>query len=174
MIDQTLVLNASYEPLGTVSMRRALVLVLKEKAVVLSQGREELHSANLTVAVPSVVLLSQYVRVHRRSAPLTRRAVMQRYNFTCAYCRRRGDTLDHVVPRSRGGQHSWTNVVVACRPCNNRKADLLLSELGWALPFRLTEPAPSSGGQITLRQHHPEWETYLSGWSARGPELLAS
>lgn len=174
MLDRTLILNASYEPLGTVSMRRALVLVMNEKAVVLSEGEQLLHAASVTLRVPSVVLLSQYVRIHRRSIPMTRRAVMQRYNFTCVYCQKRGDTLDHVVPRSRGGLHTWTNVVVACRPCNNRKADRLLSEIGWTLPIPLTEPAPSTGGQIATRESHPEWDTYLDGWGTRRSQLLAS
>src|ERR1700742_3800690 len=110
-----LVLNATYEPLCVVPMRRAVVLVLAEKAVVLEAGETVMHSASASIQVPSVVRLSRYVRVpYRRDVPLTRRAVLDRDAHTCVYCGVRADTIDHVRPRSRGGQHHWTNVVAAC------------------------------------------------------------
>lgn len=171
-----LILNASYEPLGVIPLRRAVVLVLAEKAVVLAEGVDAVHSATLTLQAPAVVLLARYVKVpHRRAVPLTRRAVLSRDAHTCVYCGLRGDTLDHVVPRSRGGVHTWTNVVTACARCNHKKADRLLSEIGWALPFTPSQPT----GVVSLlagrtARVDPAWEPYLSGdWRDDGVEALA-
>jgi 5-methylcytosine-specific restriction endonuclease McrA len=155
----TLVLNASYEPLCIVPLRRAVVLVLAEKAVVVEEGETLLRSERLAMNAPTVVRLSRYVRVpYRRAVPLTRRAVLARDGHRCAYCSARADTIDHVLPRSRGGGHIWTNVVAACARCNHRKGDRLLSEMGWRqVPtadraaghrgrrFRLGRPRPGLG-----------------------------
>ena len=131
-----LVLNATYEPLCVVPLRRAVVLVLAEKAVVVEAGQTVMHSERLAVAVPTVVRLSRFVRVpYRREVPLTRRAVLDRDAHSCVYCNGRADTIDHVRPRSRGGQHVWTNVVAACARCNHRKGDRLLTEMGWHLAY---------------------------------------
>jgi 5-methylcytosine-specific restriction endonuclease McrA len=116
---RALVLNATDLPLAVVPARRAVVLVLKEKAeVVLSNGMI-FHSEHLVLEAPSVVRLRRYVRVpYRPHAPLTRRAVFARDDWTCQYCAAPAENLDHVVPRSRGGLHVWENVVAACRHCN--------------------------------------------------------
>lgn len=159
-----LLLNASFEPLCVVSTRRAVVLVLSEKAVPLEFGPCVLHSARCTITAPTVVLLSRYVRVpyRRGGGAVTRRAVLHRDHHRCAYCGSKADTVDHVVPRSRGGRHEWTNVVAACLRCNGRKADHLLSEIGWFLPFA---PAPPDGllaRVVGLGGVHPAWEPYLT------------
>jgi 5-methylcytosine-specific restriction endonuclease McrA len=159
-----LLLNASFEPLCVVSTRRAVVLVLSEKAVPLEFGPSVLHSARCTITAPTVVLLSRYVRVpyRRGGGAVTRRAVLHRDHHRCAYCGSKADTVDHVVPRSRGGRHEWTNVVAACLRCNGRKADHLLSEIGWSLPFA---PAPPDGllaRVVGLGGVHPAWEPYLT------------
>ncbi|MCM3655854.1 HNH endonuclease [Agromyces mediolanus] len=168
----TLILNASYEPLAVVPMRRAMLLVLNGKASVVEAAEGWLHSRSARYAVPSVVLLQHYVRIPLRPVPLTRRAALQRYGYRCAYCRDYGDTLDHVVPRSRGGGHSWGNVVVACRRCNHKKADKMLAEIGWRLPFELTEPVPTPQARAGLwSTRHPEWAQYLG--SMPQPALLA-
>src|SRR6266508_763674 len=121
---RALVLNATYEPLAIVSARRATVLVLAAKAELVQASDLTFHSQRLTVAVPSVVRLRRFVRVpyHRRLA-VSRRAVMARDNGSCQYCGRFADSIDHIVPRSRGGTHIWENVVAACRSCNLRKRD---------------------------------------------------
>ena len=158
----TLVLNASYEPLCVVPVRRAVLLLLLEKAVVEQPSEHVLHSERLTVVAPSVVRLHRYVRVPRRArVPVTRRGVLARDRERCAYCRGRADTIDHVVPRSRSGPHVWENVVAACARCNHRKADHLLAELGWELGFT---PAAPSGPLPGTQVHHPDWEPYLTGW----------
>ncbi|MDP9417944.1 MAG: HNH endonuclease, partial [Actinomycetota bacterium] len=135
-----LVLNATYEPLCVVSLRRAVVLVLAEKATVVEASDALLRSERLAVIAPAVVRLTHFVRVpYRRTPPLTRRAVLERDGHSCVYCGARADSVDHVIPRSRGGEHAWGNVVAACFRCNHRKGSRLLAELGWSLLFR---PAP--------------------------------
>ncbi|MDH4148039.1 MAG: HNH endonuclease, partial [Acidimicrobiia bacterium] len=126
---RALVLNASYEPLGIVSSRRAIVLSLAGKADVLHETDEVMRSEHRTVGVPSVVRLRYFVRVpFQRRITMSRRAVLFRDAGRCQYCSRDADSIDHVVPRSRGGTHSWDNVVAACRRCNLAKGNRLLDE----------------------------------------------
>src|ERR1700761_4547370 len=136
LMSGALVLNATYEPLCVVPLRRAVVLVLAEKATVIEVGGSVVRSAELALPAPSVVRLARYVRVpYRHQVPVSRRAIFQRDGHRCAYCTGRAETIDHVLPKSRGGLHEWGNVVAACARCNHRKADRLLSEIGWTLPF---------------------------------------
>ena len=119
---RALVLNASDSPLAVVPARRAVVLVLKEKAEVIVSNGMVFRSATISMEAPSVVRLRRYVRVpYRPHAPLTRRAVFARDEWTCQYCAAPAENLDHVIPRSRGGTHTWENVVAACRRCNAKK-----------------------------------------------------
>ena len=130
---RVLVLNATYEPINVCTVRRAVVLLLKEKAELLERGRMELRSENSTLARPVVIRLITYVRVprdaHRRK--ITRRAVFARASWTCQYCGSRSNlTVDHVIPRSKGGASSWENIVASCAPCNRRKGDRLPRQVG--------------------------------------------
>ncbi len=160
---RTLVLNAGYEPLGVVSFKRALILVLNQKATVLSGAPEQqVHSARGSYPLPRVILLSRYVRVpHSRQVPLSRRGVLRRDSNQCAYCRRSANTIDHVQPKSRGGQDTWENLVACCLKCNNIKGDKTLQELGWELSFT---PRMPSGMAWTIRGADivdPEWIDFL-------------
>ena len=130
---RVLVLNATFEPINVCTVRRAVVLLLKEKAELLERGVSELHSESSTVARPVVIRLVTYVKVprdaHRRK--ITRRAVFARDSWTCQYCGSRSNlTVDHVIPRSKGGSSSWENIVASCAPCNRRKADRLPRQAG--------------------------------------------
>jgi 5-methylcytosine-specific restriction endonuclease McrA len=157
-----LVLNATYEPLCVVSARRAVVLVLGEKAELVHDSGARLHSAHLTVAVPSVVRLTTYVRVPvRRRAPLNRRAVFARDGGRCQYCSAPAESIDHVVPRSRGGQHVWENVVAACRACNTRKRDRMLSETPMALRHDPSAPRQLTWISVAAGTVPSAWEAYL-------------
>ncbi|MGI9093934.1 MAG: HNH endonuclease [Mycobacteriales bacterium] len=166
MSTTTLVLNATYEPLGVVSERRAVVLVLAHRAVVLERGETAFHAERVTVPAPRVVRLSRYVRVpYRHGVPLTRRALFERDGYRCAYCAARAETVDHVIPRSRDGVHEWSNVVAACRRCNHQKSDRLLAELGWEL--RVAPRTPSRTATL-LRGHareDPLWTQYVAPWA---------
>ena len=128
-----LVLNATYEPINVCTVRRAVVLLLKEKAEVIEHGEWDLRSASRSVQRPVVIRLVTYVRIprdtHRRK--ITRRAVFARDGWTCQYCGARTNlTVDHVIPKSKGGSSSWENIVASCAPCNRRKGDSLPRQVG--------------------------------------------
>jgi 5-methylcytosine-specific restriction endonuclease McrA len=125
---RVLVLNATYEPINVCTVRRAAVLLLKEKAELVEHATWELRSEHATLPRPMVIRLVSYVRVprdtHRRK--ITRRAVFARDGWECQYCGARAHlTVDHVIPRSKGGTSTWENIVAACAPCNRRKGDHL-------------------------------------------------
>ncbi|GEB53719.1 MULTISPECIES: HNH endonuclease [Streptomyces] len=148
----TLVLNASFEPLSTVSLRRAVVLVMREKAVVeQSHPGLRVRAAQLELPVPQVIRLCRYVRVpFRQRAPWSRRGVLVRDRHRCAYCGRRATTVDHIVPRSRGGRDTWLNTVAACSADNHRKADRTPAQAGMSLLVQPFEPTPADALLLAL------------------------
>ncbi len=168
---ETLVLNASFEPLSTVSLRRAVVLVMQDKAVV-EQAHPGLRvrAADVDVPMPQVIRLCRYVRVpFRQRAPWSRRGVLVRDRHRCAYCGRRATTVDHVQPRSRGGGDTWLNTVAACAEDNQRKADRTPEQAGMRLLVRPFEPTPADALLLALgvrdRAGLPEWLALRrSGW----------
>lgn len=164
---RTLVLNAGYEPLAVVTFRRAIVLVLNEKASVIAAEGEPVIGPTDALARPSVILLHRYVRVpYRDGVAVTRRGVLRRDNHLCAYCARTASTIDHVFPRSRGGEESWENLVACCLPCNNLKGNRSLSELGWQLRC---VPRPPRGRMWQIRElERPaeQWVAFLQQHSA--------
>src|SRR4051794_26021018 len=142
----SLVLNQTYEPLCVVSVRRATILVISAKAVCVADGEGVLHSAREAMPIPLVIRLNRYVRVpYRTHVGLSRRAIFARDGGRCAYCRGPAETIDHVMPRSRGGVHEWDNVVAACAKCNHYKGDRTLAELGWRLHAVPTAPQGTAG-----------------------------
>ena len=160
---RTQVLNAGYEPLAVVSFKRALVLVMNEKATVVERvDGDPVWGAQGAYERPAVILLRRYVRVPgSRHIPVTRRGVLRRDGHRCAYCAKMASTIDHVLPRSRGGADSWENLVACCLRCNNVKGDRTPQEMGWEL--RLV-PRPPYGAQWTVRgteRTDPRWEPYL-------------
>jgi len=137
---RALVLNATFEPLCIVSSRRALLLVLATKAELVHDTGRRFRSERMEVPEPSVVRLARYVHVpYERAVAVNRRTVFARDAHRCQYCGSAAESIDHVVPRSRGGRHAWDNVVAACRRCNTRKEDRLPHEAGLVLR---TKPAP--------------------------------
>ena len=164
---KALVLNATYEPLCVVSVRRAVVLVLKEKAEVVHATDAELHSERRAFAVPSVIRLNYFVKVpFRARAALSRRAVFVRDNHRCQYCGASAENIDHIIPRSRGGEHVWENVVAACRPCNTRKEDRLIHEVGFVLRRKPMAPRELTWVVVAVGTVHPHWEPYLQPGAA--------
>ena len=157
-----LVLNATNEPLSVVPARRAAVLVLNGKADAVHLSGTVLRSEHLRVEIPSVVRLQYYVRVpYLRRGSLSRRGVLARDAHRCQYCGRRADSIDHVRPRSRGGAHSWDNVVAACRRCNTRKRDQLLSETGMRLYRTPRPPTWTTLIRLSTDDVPDHWSTYL-------------
>ena len=136
-----MVLNTSSEPLHLIRLGRAIHLLLGGRAELVQQDGLVV-AGDLSFPRPTVIRLRGYIHIPYREAPLTPRNLKLRDGGICQWCGRRGgDTIDHVVPRSRGGAHIWTNVVLACRACNNRKGDRLAKELGWTLPRRPSGPS---------------------------------
>ncbi len=162
---RVLLLNATYEPLTALPLRRAIVLLVCGKADIVHGDTSGLvlHSAAGSVEVPSVIRLRVYVRVpYRARVPLTRAALMHRDRFRCAYCAGKAETIDHVVPRSRGGTHTWENCVACCARCNHKKADKLLAELGWPLRTMPTAPRGRHWRLLAgLVEADPQWLPYL-------------
>ncbi len=138
------------------------MLALKGKAEVLHTNGAIFHSERLTFSSPSVVRLNYFVKVpYRARASMSRRAVLVRDNFECQYCGRAAENVDHVVPRSRGGGHSWDNVVAACRPCNSRKENRSPAEVGLNLRHPPRAPHESVWIMVAVDRVDPEWEQYL-------------
>jgi 5-methylcytosine-specific restriction endonuclease McrA len=161
-LGRALLLNASFEPLCVVPLRRAVVLVLKEKAEILERNGAEVRAERLSMPAPSVIRLHTFVRVpHRSRVPLSRRAIFARDDHRCQYCDRVAENIDHVVPKSRGGTHTWENVVAACRSCNARKEDRLPAEVGFQLRQLPREPHADLWIAATAGTIDPAWEPYL-------------
>ncbi len=157
-----LVLNASYQPLSVVSSRRATCLILAEKAELIEDDGAVIRSASLTMPSPSVIRLRYMVKVPyvRRSA-LSRRAVFARDDHRCQYCGERADSIDHVMPRSRGGPHAWENVAAACRPCNLTKRDRTPDEAGMRLARPCRAPRSTAWVVVSISGIPDTWRPYL-------------
>lgn len=162
---KVLVLNASYEPLNITSWRRAVVLLLKNKAEQVEHNGKYI-SAN--IPLPTVIRLRHYVQLPYKEISLTRRNILNRDNHTCQYCNYRGEdlTLDHVLPRSRGGPDTWENIVTACVKCNVRKGNRTPLEAN--MPLRQTPRRPFSSLYFEVNKHvqngvHQEWRKYMIG-----------
>ena len=166
-MSRALVLNATYEALCVVPSRRALVLVLAEKAELLAATGSVFHSERATFDEPSVVRLAYFVKVpYQARIGLNRRAVFARDGHRCQYCGAAAENIDHVVPRSKGGLHTWENVVASCRACNMRKEDHLLSETSLILRRLPKAPHPGSWVLVANGAIQPDWEPYLVGTEA--------
>ncbi len=165
-MSSVLVLNATYEPLSVVSVRRAVVLLLKEKAEIVEAAEAILRSERITMPTPLVIRLIYYVRIpYRVSLPVTRRTVLARDHYTCQYCGkqplRKDLTVDHVLPRSRGGRTVWENVVTACQRCNGRKGSRTPEEANMKL---LSTPARPRYVALTMVESvdaHRVWHKYM-------------
>lgn len=167
MAKSVLVLNATFEPLSLVSVRRAVVLLLHEKAELVEATERMLSSATRAFPEPLVIRLTRYVRLPHRSVPATRAGVMLRDAYTCQYC---GDapgryelTVDHVVPRSKGGGHSWENLTTACKRCNHKKGSLLLEEAQMTLLRKPFEPSYVALVLLSNPIAANYWETMMNG-----------
>lgn len=162
---RVLVLNATYEPINVCTVRRAAVLVLKDKAEIVERGNDTLRSERLSLERPVVIRLILYVRVPRdaRRRKITRKAVLARDSWTCQYCGRSkpGLTVDHVIPRSRGGESVWENIVASCATCNRKKGDRLPREVQMHPRRHPKPPGPTVFIQIASPRIPGAWEPYL-------------
>lgn len=162
-----LVLNQNYEPLNISRVRRAVVLLLRGKAEAVENGLGVIHTASYSLAIPSVIRIVYMVKRPHLGRKLTRIEVLRRDQFTCQYCGKetRELTLDHVIPRHKGGRHIWENVVSACIRCNGRKAGRTPKEAGMKLvrqPF-----TPRISGYYIPQEYlrgNAEWQKFIPLW----------
>ena len=169
-----LVLNQNYEPLNVCNVRRAIVLVFDGKAEILEEHPSAIVSTSRVFPSPSVIRLVSLIRRPRPRVKLTRREVFIRDNFTCQYCGRQSHdlTIDHIIPRSKGGPHTWENLVSACKPCNHRKGGKSLSQSRMTLN---TDPRePRAGMYYTIERRldsvlTESWQKFLPGFQPLGP-----
>jgi len=172
-----LLLNATYEPLSVVTVRRAIILLLKEKAEVIEATHQRIRSESLSLPRPLVIRLVYYVRVPRRlSIPVTRRTVLMRDNYTCQYCGAQPGksnlTIDHVVPKVRGGTMVWENVVCACKTCNTRKGARTPWEAGMHLRTKPERPRYVAMVMLSNSPAHQAWNKYLPRASAERVDAI--
>ena len=161
-----LVLNNCFQPLSICQVRRAIVLIHEGKAEMIEDGMGFIHTVSQDIPLPTVIRLDYMVRQPRHQNKLTRVGIFRRDNYTCQYCNKRSSllTIDHVVPRHRGGEHKWTNVASACPKCNHRKAGRTPEEANMKLARQPFEPVMYSGFYLPHRYTEgiPVWKKYLS------------
>lgn len=167
MLDSVLVLNANFEPIHICNTRRALSLILNDKAALILNGRGYIHTVCTVFPIPSVIRLEKMIIRPRPEVQLTRHEIFRRDAYTCQYCGTKGGelTIDHVIPRTANGPHSWTNVVAACIHCNHHKGPRTPEQAGLQLLHLPTKPPGSI--QYYFQKHLHEntgWEEFLQGW----------
>jgi len=160
----TLVLNASYEPVNVCTARRALILVIKEAAVIEEVSTCKVHTSKRDILVPSVIRLLKYRRIPRQLRAVSRKGILLRDHSTCQYCGAKKDsgrlTMDHVIPRSRGGESSWVNLVASCFECNNLKGDRTPEEAGMVLAKQPRQISIHAKHRLLVGDEGT-WEKYL-------------
>jgi 5-methylcytosine-specific restriction endonuclease McrA len=166
-MSSVLVLNATYEPLSIISVRRAIILLLKDKAELLEAAEQRIRAADFSLPVPLVIRLIYMVRVpHRLNVPLSRHTVMMRDNYTCQYCgtqpTKANLTIDHILPKVRGGGTSWDNVVCACKTCNLHKGAKTPEEASMRLRSKPDRPRFLAVAFLSrVSTSHEAWDKYL-------------
>jgi 5-methylcytosine-specific restriction endonuclease McrA len=162
-----LVLNANFEPINVCDFRRAIGMMITEKATLVLNGRGEIHTSNRSYPSPSIIRLQAMVHRPRPKVALGRREILRRDNYTCQYCGKHTLelTIDHVIPRHLGGVHTWENVVAACPSCNHRKGGRRLEDGNMRLMH--TPKVPTMSAKYIFGRYLPnndEWEPFLKGW----------
>jgi 5-methylcytosine-specific restriction endonuclease McrA len=167
MFGPVLVLNANFEPLNVCDTRRAVGLILLNKASLILNGRGEIQTVSSNFPAPSIIRLERMIKRPRQSVRLTKREVFRRDNYTCQYCGQRPLrlTVDHVIPRRLGGGHTWENLVTACPACNLRKGGRMLEHANMVLMHHPVEP-PASALYLFGRylDNNREWIPFIEGW----------
>jgi 5-methylcytosine-specific restriction endonuclease McrA len=168
-MEQTLLLNATYEPLKVVHWQKAVTLWCQGKVEIIAHHDREVRAVSFSFKLPSVIRLLRYVRIKKRFdyVPFSRANIYARDGYTCQYCARTHSTqdltFDHVTPVSQGGRKDWENIVTCCVSCNRRKGGRTPAEAGMKLirPARRPEAAPAIRVTIGLRQAPESWRDYL-------------
>jgi len=157
-----LVLNQNYQPLNICNVKRALALILLEKAESTVDGQELIKSPAQSFNIPIVIRLMSYINkpIHQRK--ISRQGILFRDQNTCQYCGKSSEslTLDHIIPKSRGGKHTWENVVAACIKCNHKKAGSTPQEAKMKLINKAKKPNINSSYMIRGKTAK-EWKPFL-------------
>ncbi len=160
---RTLILNSTFQPLSVASAKRSISLLLAKKINVIKESKFEIRSENKIIKIPKVALLTYYVK-----APYSRRVALNRSNifirdfYTCQYCGNNAESIDHVIPKSKGGEHEWSNVVACCKKCNLTKADKLLNQSILKLKKFPIKPEGNFWIKTIIGSNpDPEWNEYL-------------
>ena len=167
MYDPVLVLNANFEPINVCTIRRAINLILNGKADLIMNGRGEIKTVSHSYPRPSIIRLEKMIKRPRPHIRLTKREILRRDDYTCQYCGQHVAylTIDHIVPRRLGGEHSWENLVAACPSCNHRKGGRTLDQAQMRLLHYPEEP-PTSAFYLFARhlKENQEWLPFVEGW----------
>ena len=167
MLEPVLVLNANFEPLNICNTRRAIGLMMTSKAMLILNGRGYIRTVSQKYPRPSVIRLERMIKRPRIRVKLSKREVLRRDNYTCQYCGKKVPhlTIDHIIPRSRGGEYKWSNLVAACPSCNHRKGGRTLEQAHMHLLRNPSEP-PSSAAYIFARHltYNEDWIPFIEGW----------
>lgn len=165
--EPVLVLNLNFEPLGVCNLKRAMGLIVMGKVDVLQNGRGYVRTPSRALPRPSVIRLGHLVRRPRPHVKLAKKEILRRDGYRCQYCGRRLSrlTIDHVVPRRLGGQHSWDNLVSACPNCNRKKGGKTLRAASMRLLRPPREPTPTALYRLgQYLQENKDWRLFLEGW----------
>ena len=160
---KVLLLNQSYQPLMTLGAKRAIILSFTDKVEVLERYLDEIRSINLSIYIPSVIRLKDYVKLNQKKIPLSRKNILKRDNHICQYCNSKSKfmTIDHVIPKDKGGRDSWENLVAACVPCNTKKGNKLLKDIDMILLKKPKAPSFLFNIQSELSNSQDSWKPYL-------------
>ena len=160
---KVLLLNQSYQPLMTLGAKRAIILSFTEKVEVLERYSDQIRSINLSIFMPSVIRLKDYVRFNKKKIPLNRKNILKRDNHVCQYCNSKSNfmTIDHIIPKDKGGRDSWDNLVAACVPCNTKKGNKLLKDIDMVLLKKPKAPSFLFNIHNDLSNSQDSWKPYL-------------
>jgi len=160
---KVLVLNQNYEPLAISTVKRAIILMFTEKVELVARYDGAIHSVSMTLPCPSVIRLHSYIRKPYREIPLNRKNILKRDNHTCQYCGKnnRPMTIDHVIPKSYGGQDTWENLVAACMACNTKKGNRTPEKAGMKLLKTPRRPGHLFYLKLMAGKPHATWKPYL-------------
>ncbi len=159
-----LLLNQNYEPMSVCGLKKAIILVYLGKAEIIEQEPDlALHSVSASFPVPNVIRLYRFHNTPKRKILLNRRNLLIRDNYSCQYCGRRNNqmTIDHVIPKQMGGKDTWENLVIACMPCNNRKANRTPEQADMHLLKEPQKPNYFFFFQHMVGVRHESWRPYL-------------
>jgi len=158
-----LVLNANYSPMTVCTAKRAITLYFLDKIDILSNYREKVHSPSIILDIPSVIKIKTYIKNHNMAVEISRKNVLERDNYTCQYCLKQSNalTVDHVIPKFRGGQDIWENLVAACKECNQKKAERMPEDAGMTLKTKPKRPNRIHYFQKYVKERQIDWRPYL-------------